>query len=46
MIKYDYAGGQRVAMRVGSNAPSYLLGDHGFRRRKLGIHVAHRQQHR
>jgi hypothetical protein len=28
MIKYYYAGGQRVAMRVGSNAPSYLLGDH------------------
>ena len=28
MIKYYYAGGQRVAMRVGSNAPSFLLGDH------------------
>ncbi len=28
MIKYYYAGGQRVAMRVGGNAPSYLLGDH------------------
>ncbi len=28
MIKYYYAGGQRVAMRVGSNALSYLLGDH------------------
>ncbi|GEM_PF-3136472 len=28
MVKYYYAGGQRVAMRVGSNAPSFLLGDH------------------
>ena len=28
MVKYYYAGSQRVAMRVGSNAPSYLLGDH------------------
>ena len=28
MIKHYYAGSQRVAMRVGSNAPSYLLGDH------------------
>ena len=28
MVKYYYAGGQRVAMRVGSNAPSYLVGDH------------------
>ena len=28
MTRYYYADGQRVAMRVGSNAPSYLLGDH------------------
>jgi len=28
MVKYYYAGGQRVAMRKGSSAPSYLLGAH------------------
>ncbi len=28
MVKYYYAGGRRVAMRVGSNALYYLLGDH------------------
>ena len=28
MVKYHYAGSQRVAMRVGSNTPSLLLGDH------------------
>jgi len=46
MVKYDYAGSQRVAMRQGSSTLYYLLGDHGFRRRKLGINVAHRQQQR
>jgi hypothetical protein len=25
---YDYAGGTRIAMRTGSEAPKYLLGDH------------------
>jgi len=28
MVKYYYAGATRLAMRVGANAPSYLLGDH------------------
>jgi len=28
MVKYYYAGSQRVAIRDGSNAPFYLLGDH------------------
>ena len=28
MVKYYYAGATRLAMRVGTNAPSYLLGDH------------------
>ncbi|HNT78903.1 MAG TPA: RHS repeat-associated core domain-containing protein [Anaerolineae bacterium] len=28
MVKYYYAGGQRVAMRQGSSAPIFLLGDH------------------
>jgi RHS repeat-associated protein len=27
-VKYYYAGGQRVAMRVGGNAATYLMGDH------------------
>ncbi|MEJ5312681.1 MAG: hypothetical protein WHX52_23195 [Anaerolineae bacterium] len=35
MVKYYYAGGQRVAMRD-NNTLYFLLGDHGFRRRKLG----------
>ena len=28
MVKYYYANGQRIAMRVGSNTPYYLLTDH------------------
>ncbi|HOT93157.1 MAG TPA: hypothetical protein PLJ78_14540 [Anaerolineae bacterium] len=28
MVKYDYAGGQRVAMRQGSSTLYFLLGDH------------------
>ena len=28
MVKYYYAGGQRVAMRKGSSTVYYLLGDH------------------
>ncbi len=28
MIKYYYAGNTRVAMRVGSNNPKWLLSDH------------------
>gem|GEM_PF-1646566 len=28
MVKYYYAGSTRLAMRVGANAPSYLLGDY------------------
>jgi len=27
-VKYYYAGSQRIAMRTGSDAPKYLLGDH------------------
>ena len=27
-VKYYYAAGTRIAMRSGSNAPKYLLGDH------------------
>ncbi len=27
-VKYYYAGSQRIAMRTGSEAPKYLLGDH------------------
>ena len=45
MIKYYYAGSQRVAMRD-NNTLYYLLGDHGFRGRKLEINIAHRQQQR
>ena len=38
---------RRMAMRRGNPGTlSFLLGDHGFRRRKLGIHVAHCQQQR
>ncbi len=28
MVKYYYAGGQRVAMRKGTGNPTYLFGDH------------------
>jgi len=28
MVKYYYAGGQRVAMRKGTANPTYLFGDH------------------
>jgi len=28
MVKYYYAGGQRIAMRKGSSTAYYLLGDH------------------
>ncbi|HNT78905.1 MAG TPA: RHS repeat-associated core domain-containing protein, partial [Anaerolineae bacterium] len=28
LVKYYYAGGQRAAMRTGSAAPVFLLGDH------------------
>ena len=28
MVKYYYAGGTRVAMRTGTNAATYLMGDH------------------
>ncbi|MGC9393293.1 MAG: hypothetical protein ACP5J4_00400 [Anaerolineae bacterium] len=32
---------RRMAMRQGSSAVYFLLGDHGFRRRKLGQHSDH-----
>ncbi len=32
MVKYYYAGATRVAMRVGTNDPVFLLGDHLGRR--------------
>ncbi len=38
MVKYYYAGGQRVAMRKGTANPTYLFGDHLGSTAKTYIH--------